>query len=229
MSSEGEKLKREEAMALFQQAYQNQMQGDLEEAIELYKRSIDIFPTAEGHTFLGWTYSFQGRWDEAIEECLRAIEVDPTFGNPYNDIGAYLVEKDRLDEAIPWFERALKAPRYESYCFPHFNLGRVHERKRMFSRALAEYKKAYQENPQHLGALQDPAAPSDAQLEKGPKRRAPKRRKGRGFQGQTGMPVLRRTRWSSSQQAGDSLPCVELAVEQGFQGGESSAQLLGAQ
>src|SRR6267378_3260907 len=121
MSSEGEKLKREEAMALFQQAYQNQMQGDLE---------------------------------EAIEECLRAIEVDPTFGNPYNDIGAYLVEKDRLDEAIPWFERALKAPRYESYCFPHFNLGRVHERKRMFGRALAEYKKAYQVNPQHLGALQ---------------------------------------------------------------------------
>jgi len=154
MSSEGKKLKREEAMALFQQAYQNQMQGDLEEAIELYKRSIDIFPTAEGHTFLGWTYSFQGRWDEAIEECLRAIEVDPTFGNPYNDIGAYLVEKDRLDEAIPWFERALKAPRYESHCFPHFNLGRVHERKRMFSRALAEYKKAYQENAQHLGALQ---------------------------------------------------------------------------
>jgi tetratricopeptide (TPR) repeat protein len=154
MSSEGEKLKREEAMALFQQAYQNQMQGDLEEAIELYKRSIDIFPTAEGHTFLGWTYSFQGRWDEAIEECVRAIEVDPTFGNPYNDIGAYLVEEDRLDEAIPWFERALKAPRYESYCFPHFNLGRVHERKRMFSRALAEYKKAYQENAQHLGALQ---------------------------------------------------------------------------
>src|SRR5437879_10853012 len=99
MSSEGEKLKREEAMALFQQAYQNQMQGDLEEAIELYKRSIDIFPTAEGHTFLGWTYSFQGRWDEAIEECLRAIEVDPTFGNPYNDIGAYLVEKDRLDRS----------------------------------------------------------------------------------------------------------------------------------
>src|SRR2546422_8017015 len=85
MSSEGEKLKREEAMALFQQAYQNQMQGDLEEAIELYKRSIDIFPTAEGHTFLGWTYSFQGRWDEAIEECLRAIEVDPTLGNPRSE------------------------------------------------------------------------------------------------------------------------------------------------
>lgn len=154
MSSEDEKLRREEAQALFQQAYQHQMRGELDEAAELYKRSIDLYPTAEGHTFLGWTYSFQGRLEDAIQECLRAIEVDPTFGNPYNDIGAYLVEKDRWDEAISWFERALRAPRYESYCFPHFNLGRVYERKHMYARALHHYKRALAENPQHLGALQ---------------------------------------------------------------------------
>ncbi len=154
MSSEPEKLKREQALALFQQAYQRQMKGELDEAVELYQRSIEIFPTAEGHTFLGWTYSFQGRIDDAIAECLRAIEVDPTFGNPYNDIGAYLVEKDRLDEAVSWFERALRASRYESYCFPHFNLGRVYERKRKFAMAMDHYKKAFQENPRHLGVLQ---------------------------------------------------------------------------
>lgn len=154
MSSEAEKLRREEAMGLFQEAYQHQMRGEFDQAVELYKRSIEVYPTAEGYTFLGWTYSFMGRIDEAIQECLRAIETDPTFGNPYNDIGAYLVEKNRLDEAIGWFERALKAPRYESYCFPHFNLGRVYERKRMFARALEHYKLAYRENSQHLGALQ---------------------------------------------------------------------------
>jgi Tfp pilus assembly protein PilF len=154
MSSETEKLKREQALALFQEAYEHQMRGELDRAIELYTRSIEVFSTAESHTFLGWTYSFQGRWDDAIQECLQAIEVDPTFGNPYNDIGAYLVEKGQLDEAIPWFERALRAPRYESYCFPHFNLGRVYERKRLFARALEEFKKAQVENPQHLGALQ---------------------------------------------------------------------------
>jgi tetratricopeptide (TPR) repeat protein len=151
---EAEKLKREQAMTLFHEAYRHQMKGELDEAIELYKRCIEVFPTAEGHTFLGWTYSFQGRLDDAIQECLRAIEVDPTFGNPYNDIGDYLVEKGHLEEAIPWFERALKAPRYESYCFPHFNLGRVYERKRMFARALEEYRKAWTENPNHLGVLQ---------------------------------------------------------------------------
>ena len=146
--------RRQEALELFQFAYQRQMQGDLARAVALYQQSIALFPTAEAHTFLGWTYSFLGRIDEAIAECKRAIAVDPTFGNPYNDIGAYLMEKNQWDEAIPWFERALEAPRYESYCFPRFNLGRVFERKRQLGRALREYRMALQENPQHAGAMQ---------------------------------------------------------------------------
>ena len=153
MTSDPGEARRMEAMELFRQAYEHQMRGELDDAVRLYKKSLELFPTAESHTFLGWTYSFEWRWEDAIQECMRAIEVDPTFGNPYNDIGAYLVEQDRLDEAIPWFERALRAPRYESYCFPHFNLGRVLERKRQYAQALAEYKQALAENAQHLGAL----------------------------------------------------------------------------
>jgi hypothetical protein len=34
-----------------------------------------------------------GLTDDAITECHHAIEVDPDFGNPYNDIGAYLIEQ----------------------------------------------------------------------------------------------------------------------------------------
>ena len=79
------------AQQIFSKAYDLQMAGDLEEAIEEYKRSIEIFPTAEAHTFLGWTYSFQGRYEDAIAECKEAIKVDPDFGNPYNDIGAYII------------------------------------------------------------------------------------------------------------------------------------------
>ena len=65
-----------EARQLFHEAYQAQLSENFEEAIELYKRSIETHPTAEAHTFLGWVYSFQDRFDEAIEECLKAIRVD---------------------------------------------------------------------------------------------------------------------------------------------------------
>lgn len=138
-----------EAHRFFQEGYERQTEGALEEAIGLYKKSLEIFPTAEAHTFLGWAYSFQGRYDEAIEECQRAIRVDPDFGNPYNDIGAYLIEKGKLDEAISWLEKATHAKRYESYCFPHYNLGRIWERKGEWDKALSCYQNALRENPQY--------------------------------------------------------------------------------
>jgi tetratricopeptide (TPR) repeat protein len=75
------------AVELWQEGCRLQMAGQLDEAILAYKRSIELHPTAEAHTYLGWTYSFQGKLDEATAECLRAIEIDPAFGNPYNDIG----------------------------------------------------------------------------------------------------------------------------------------------
>jgi Tfp pilus assembly protein PilF len=139
---------------LFKEAYDLQMKGELDAAVKLYKQSIESYPTAEAYTFLGWTYSFMGRVDDAIAECHKAIEADPTFGNPYNDIGAYLLQKGEPDEAIPWLERALKAPRYASYHFAHMNLGRAYETKRDWLRAKGEYRKALAENAQYTPAAQ---------------------------------------------------------------------------
>ena len=147
-----ETVVKERAHELFEQAYERQMKGELDAAVELYKQSIELHPTAEAHTFLGWTYSFQGRLEDAIEECHRAIAVDPDFGNPYNDIGAYLIEKGQLEEAIGWLERATRAPRYESRCFPYFNLGRVYEHRHHFRPALENYKLALREQPLYPAA-----------------------------------------------------------------------------
>ena len=132
----------EEAKTLFEEAFRHQRDGNLEEAVRLYLSSIQAHPTAEAHTFLGWTYSWQGKIDEAIAECLLAIEVDSTLGNPYNDIGVYLIAQDELDDAIPWLERATRAPRYECPQFPWMNLGRVYARKDMQVKAVECFLKA---------------------------------------------------------------------------------------
>jgi Tfp pilus assembly protein PilF len=132
----------EEARVHFHQGYEAQMSGRLDEAVEQYRQSIAAHPTAEAHTFLGWAYSFQGRHEDAIAECKIAISVDPDFGNPYNDIGAYLIELGREEEAIAWLERAKKAPRYEPRHFPYFNLARVHIRRNRVREAIAELREA---------------------------------------------------------------------------------------
>ena len=150
LQGEGREEEKKEAWRYFQEAYERQMKGDLEEAENLYKRSIGHYPTAEAYTFLGWTYSFMGRLDEAIEECRRAIKVDPDFGNPYNDIGVYLIEKGQFDDAIPWFQQAMEAKRYESPAFPHLNLGRVYERKLQWDKAIECYKEALTLSPNYV-------------------------------------------------------------------------------
>ena len=138
--AEDERVRR--AVELFQEAYRRQMEGDLEGAIDCYERSIALHPTAEAHTFLGWTYSFQGRLEDAIVACRAAIAVDPAFGNPYNDIGSYLITLGRVDEAIPWLEQAIAAPRYEPRHFPHCNLGRAFWAKGQLARAAEEFERA---------------------------------------------------------------------------------------
>ena len=135
------------ALELVQRAMNFQMAGDLDESIRLYRESIAVCPTADAHTYLGWAYSFQGRIDDAIAECEIAIKLDPEFGNPYNDIGVYLMQQERLDEAIPWLERAKTAKRYEPRHFPYLNLGRVYVTKGMINKALEEFRGVLQINP----------------------------------------------------------------------------------
>jgi len=142
----------EDAERYFRSAYEAQMNGRLDKAADLYRQSIALFPTAEAHTFLGWVYSFQKKLVEAILECKRAIDVDPDFGNPYNDIGAYLIELGRPAEAIPWLKKALQAPRYQPRHFPHVNLARVYIMTGDLENALHELKESLRIEPRNPSA-----------------------------------------------------------------------------
>lgn len=141
-----------EAVALFNEAYEAQMAKDYKTAIKLYKRSIEVFPTAEAYTFLGWTYSFEGKYDLAIAECLAAISVDAAFGNPYNDIGSYLIAKGNYYDCVRWFKLAIKAIRYEARAYPHFNLARVYEKRGRLLEAARHYGLALDEQPNYMQA-----------------------------------------------------------------------------
>lgn len=137
----------------FRQAYELQSNGAYAQALLLYTRSIEVFPTAEAYTFRGWTYSFVGDYDSAIADCHSAIKIDPEFGNPYNDIGAYLIQQGKWEDAVPWFEKAMAAKRYEARSYPHFNLGRVYEHQHKWAKAKKCYAQAFAIDTHYLAAL----------------------------------------------------------------------------
>jgi len=145
------------AKELWEQGTQELMEGRIPEAIRLFEASLEVAPSAEGFTYRGWAISYLGLLDEAIEECKKAILLDPDFGNPYNDIGVYLMQKGQPAEAVPWLERAKLAKRYEPRHFPYLNLGRIYLARGDKMRALDEFAQALQiqpDDPLALAALQ---------------------------------------------------------------------------
>ncbi len=151
MTREFSELKKQ-ADLFFEMGFENQRNGRLKGAVGCYKKSLEFLSTAEAHTYLGWAYALLGKLDDAIAECKKAITADPNFGNPYNDIGAYLIERGSLDEAVPWLERAIKAGRYQERMFPHYNLGRIWEIKGRYVKARECYRAALKENPRYKSA-----------------------------------------------------------------------------
>ncbi len=137
---------------LYNRGYIVSLLGHYEQAILLFKKSLEIHPTAEAYTYMGWTYSHMGDYQRAITEAEEAIRIDPDFGNPYNDIGVYLMELGRDDEAAPYLKKAMRAERYCCYQFPHFNMGRIFLKKKMYEEAKQEFHKSLAIDPKYLPA-----------------------------------------------------------------------------
>jgi len=117
-------------------------QGKFLEAKKQFKKANQACESAESMTYWGWMEYQLGNPEKAILLCKKAIRIDPDLGNPYNDIGSYLVVLGKEDEAISWFEKAIRAKRYEARHYPHINLGRLFLKRNFPLRALQEFKKA---------------------------------------------------------------------------------------
>ncbi len=140
------------SLEYFKKGYALQLDGHLDKAANYFKKSIQCKASAEAYTYLGWIYSQKGFYETAIEYCRKAIEINPDFGNPYNDIGAYLIQLKQYDEAVSWLKKALDAPKYNNYCYPLFNLAYIFEVKGDWKKALEYLEKSIIENPEYKAA-----------------------------------------------------------------------------
>ena len=62
------------------------------------------------------------------------------------------MQQDRLDEAVPWLEKAKQARRYEPRQFPFMNLGRIYLKQGKWWDALREFEAAVRTAPKDEGA-----------------------------------------------------------------------------
>ncbi len=121
--------------------------GDLHAALHAFEESARHDETADALTYQAWMHSLLGDPATAERLCLRAIRLDPDFGNPYNDIGTICLLRRDVPAAIEWFQRAKRAPRYEPRHFPFLNLGRLYMTLGMPREAISELEGALALSP----------------------------------------------------------------------------------
>jgi TolB-like protein/Tfp pilus assembly protein PilF len=117
-------------------------QMDLAGSLREYQRATELDPNyATAHQWLGNdSLVSYGRFDEAIAEGKRAVELDPLSSIINADLGITLGLARRYDEAIQQFKKTLAID--PTFFYAHYNLGIVLQLKGDLSGAIAEYQKA---------------------------------------------------------------------------------------
>jgi Tfp pilus assembly protein PilF len=103
------------------------------------------------HNNLGVLLRNQGRIEESMEHCLKAIQIDPNSSEALENLGAALADKGRFDEAIENFRKAIQIN--PNYAPALDNLGIVLTTKGRFDEAIENFRKAIQINPNYAPAL----------------------------------------------------------------------------
>ncbi len=140
------------ARRFIEQAYRQQLSGAVESAINLYRAALEMHPTAEAHVQLASAYSQQGRYEDAIDECMLAIELDPDYGEAYNDLATYLMAMDCYEAALTWLEKAIAAPNYPNRAAAYLNLARAYQHFGQTFKVAQVLRQAWQ-CEKHLPAL----------------------------------------------------------------------------
>jgi tetratricopeptide (TPR) repeat protein len=72
------------------------------------KKALELEPASlVMNTFMGATLYYAGRYDEALDQCRRTIEMDPNFAVAHWHLGLVYEQKQVLDAATEEFKKAI--------------------------------------------------------------------------------------------------------------------------
>ena len=129
--------------------------GQYAVALEELNQAFEAEPNyAPAFSILGLVRA-ELREDKQAEEAFRrALALEPGFSEAQNNYGYFLCQRGRIDEAIPYFEGALKNPLYGTPEKALANAGACSLRKGDLAAAESYYMRALRRAPNMPGALQ---------------------------------------------------------------------------
>jgi len=128
---------------------------NLTESDKEYRRAIELNPNyaTARHWYAVGPLLVTERYDEAIAEMKRAVELDPLSLIINSDLGSIYVNARQYDKAVEQFRKTLDMD--ESFYPAHYWLGMAYVMKGSFNEGIAEYQKAraLNDDPFVLGLL----------------------------------------------------------------------------
>ena len=100
---------------------------------------------------LGWHLDTHGQTEEAVKCYRKALEIDPLFPDPINNLGCALASLKRYEEAIPCFESALKLQ--PTSLEVQLNIANALKELGRNDEATARYRLVLGSRPDHPAAL----------------------------------------------------------------------------
>ncbi|MEG4322807.1 MULTISPECIES: tetratricopeptide repeat protein [unclassified Microcoleus] len=91
------------------------------------------------------SYYAQGKFEEAITECKRAIEMKPEEAIAYKILGNATQAMGKVDAARYWYAKALEID--PNFAEIHANLGSIYARHKQWQKSINSYQKALDLKP----------------------------------------------------------------------------------
>lgn len=127
---------------------------EYEEACKIYRELLKESPTsAELHNNYGLALFYLDRFNEALDEFKKAIEIDNSFALPYSNIGLIYLNKKDYNRAEEFFLKALKIDPENPET--HYNIAVTYYRMGKKQEALKHYESFLSFCGQEYGSLKE--------------------------------------------------------------------------
>jgi tetratricopeptide (TPR) repeat protein len=137
-------------MAHYHYAWGLYLWGRMEEAISEHKLAQKYDPYNPLHTaYLGELYTNAGRYEEAVQEALKSLEIQKDYSNGYVVLGRAYAASGRFEEAIKTHQKLVELypGQLSELCLTYIAAGRREEAEKI----LAEIERT-DPNPKGMGA-----------------------------------------------------------------------------
>ncbi|MBL0340654.1 MAG: tetratricopeptide repeat protein [Bacteroidetes bacterium] len=132
-------------------AYKEKKNGPAAVASFEKARSFKVYTDADFYISSGLAYGMTQQYDLAIADFTKAISIDPTNAEAFNNKGMYFTEKGVLDSALVFLNKAIeiKPDSYEAI----YNKGNTYAKAGDYSTAINLYNQAIKIKPGYMDAV----------------------------------------------------------------------------